>query len=75
MVRHLKPVEVSEAQAVRFLNGAGLDAGRIKSADIYADGELLRVRCGERFLGLAKYSDETCELSVKCVIDAPAAKF
>lgn len=75
VVRHLKPVEVSEAQAVRFLNGAGLDAGRIKSADIYADGELLRVRCGDRFLGLAKYSDETCELSVKCVIDAPAARF
>lgn len=75
VVKHLRAAVLSDAQAVRFLNGAALDINRMKSVTDPLDGELFRARCGDRFLGLLEYSADSEELSVKCVIDAKTGDF
>lgn len=75
VVKHLRTAVLSDAQAVRFLNGAALDINRVKSVSDPTDGELFRARSGDRFLGLLEYSACSDELSVKCVIDAKIGDF
>ena len=67
-VEYLKSVNYSEPQGVRFKNGAEIDANRVNLPEV-SDQELLRVYSGERFLGLAVYSDKEKALHTKCVID------
>ncbi len=67
-VDYLKEVSLSEGQARRFSNGAELSADRLKMPE-HSDGELFRVKFGERFLGLAEFKEETNALNTKCVIE------
>lgn len=57
---------VSEPQAKRFANGGALSASRIRSKpDAMQDGALYRVKAqNDKFLGLAKYIEESDELKV-----------
>ncbi len=66
-VDYLKKVDLSEGQARRFKNGAELSADRVNLPNP-KDGELFRVKFGDKFLGLAEYSGETETLNTKCVI-------
>ncbi len=60
-----QPVYVSEKQAVRFSNGAGLDLDRVKTVCDKTDGTLYRVYGGQVFLGLGIINTEKNELCVK----------
>ncbi len=69
-VSHLREVFVSTAQAERFTNGGQLALDRLKFIPEY-DGELLRVKLSDKFLGLGKADTTKCELKVECVINYP----
>lgn len=72
-VPHLKEVIVSENQAIRFSNGGVLGFDRLRVKDL-KDGELLRVKANNTFLGIgyADYSKQ--ELGIKCIINYPKNK-
>lgn len=57
-------VNVTPKQAVRFLNGGELSYERLAKAP---RGVLCRVKCGDRFLGLAENDCENRALKVKCL--------
>ncbi|MBO7217708.1 MAG: tRNA pseudouridine(55) synthase TruB, partial [Clostridia bacterium] len=67
-VMHLRAVSVSEKQAVRFSNGGQLSYERLKTAD-FADGELLRVKHGDKFLGIGVAENDKQQIAIKCVIN------
>ncbi len=68
-VTHLRAVNVSEAQASRFLCGGQLDLNRIKDLEDPTQGELLRVKSNNRFLGIGKVNFETEQLDIACIIE------
>lgn len=72
-VGHLHEVTVTPKQAVRFCNGGQLDFERLRIEKII-DGELFRVKCGGRFLGIGRADCERSQLAVKCVINYPEGK-
>ena len=67
-VEHLKVVNYSTAQGSRFMHGAEIDVNRIEFYDNVKNGEIFRVRCEEKFLGLAEYFKEGQVLKTRCVI-------
>lgn len=67
-VKHLREVFVSEKQAVRFTNGGQLSYERLKNPD-FAEGELLRIKYKENFLGIGYADNERQQIAVKCVIN------
>lgn len=67
-VRHLSEISVSEKQAVRFSNGGQLAYDRLKRSD-FTDGELIRVKFGEKFLGIGYADNEKSQLAIKCIIN------
>lgn len=67
VVMHLRAVDVTEKQAVRFCNGGELDISRLKIKNILPN-EIIRVCCNNLFLGLGIYNETKGQLSVKCVI-------
>lgn len=67
-VRHLREVSVSEKQAVRFSNGGQLAYERLKVSD-FADGELVRVKFNDKFLGIGFADNEKKQISIKCIIN------
>ena len=67
-VKHLSEVNVTEAQGTRFLHGGQLDLNRLHGIDRITDNQLLRVKCGHRFLGIGKIDLEHNQLSVGCII-------
>lgn len=67
-VEHLKAVNYSTAQGSRFMHGAEIDVNRIEFYDNVKNGEIFRVRCEEKFLGLAEYFKEGQVLKTRCVI-------
>ncbi len=68
-VKHFSKINVSEAQAIRFLNGGQLDITRVKDLENPQDGELLRVKCGNRFLGIGKVDLENQRIDIACIIE------
>lgn len=64
---HLREINVSEKQAVRFSNGGELSLERIKN-DFNEDGETVKVFCNKIFLGLGKTDLSEKQLRVKCVL-------
>lgn len=58
-------IHITEKQAVRFSNGAGLSLDRLKGVTDLTDGTLYRVYGGDVFLGLGVVNSEKKELSVK----------
>lgn len=73
-VSHFGEVYVTNKQAVRFSNGGQLELKRLKETD-FKDGEILRVKFGDLFLGLGVVNETTGLLDIKCVIaDKEAVK-
>lgn len=65
---YLDEVTVTEKQAVRFSNGGGLSYERLKNAN-FKDGQLLRVKFGDKFIGVGIADNEKCQIAIKCVIN------
>ncbi len=67
-VEHLRSVHITEKQAIRFVNGGRLDLERLKFVP-KNNGESLRIKYGERFLGLGTVNLESGQLEIKCITD------
>ena len=64
----LQEVKVTEKQAVRFSNGGQLAYERLKNAD-FSDGQLLRIKFGDKLLGVGIADNENSQIAIKCVIN------
>ena len=64
----LHEVKVTEKQAVRFSNGGQLAYERLKKAD-FSDGQLLRIKFGDKFLGVGYADNANAQIAIKCVIN------
>ncbi len=69
-VEYLREIKITENQATRFTNGGQLSFERLKY-DFKTDGELVRVKFGEKFLGIGKAETEKERLGIKCIINYP----
>ncbi len=67
-VIHLRAVNVTEKQAIRFCNGGQLDFSRLHIENI-TKNELLRVKYGEKFLGIGIADIPNNRLNIKCIIN------
>ncbi len=65
---YLKEVNVTEKQAIRFSNGGQLSYERLKNAD-FKNGELLRVKHNDIFLGVGYADNANSQIAIKCVIN------
>ncbi len=68
-VKHLREINISEAQATRFLNGGQLDLARIKNLQNPENEEMLRVKHQSRFLGVGKINSENNQVDIVCIIE------
>ena len=69
-VGHLRAVAVTERQAVRFCNGGQLDLDRLKEKN-FTEGELVRVKLYNDFLGVGVVDLSKNQLAIKCIINYP----
>ena len=67
-VDYLREVLVTEKQAVRFCNGGQLDLERLKIKAL-KNGELVRVKLNDKFLGVGFADLEKNQLAIKCIIN------
>lgn len=67
---YIKEVNVTEKQAVRFCNGGQLAYERLKNAS-FEENELLRVKYGDKFLGVGYADNKNEQIAIKCVINKP----
>ncbi len=65
---YLKEIYVTEKQAIRFSNGGQLSYERLKSSN-FSDGELVRVKYKETFLGVGYADNQNEQIAIKCVIN------
>jgi riboflavin kinase/FMN adenylyltransferase len=72
-VSHLREVAVSENQAIRFSNGGELGFDRLRIKDL-SDGELLRVKFRDLFLGIGYANCSKQHMGIKCIINYPKNK-
>ncbi len=68
-VEYLPYLNVTEKQGVRFCNGGQLGFERLRLNALPQNGQLFRVKCGDKFLGLGFAENEKQQLAIKCVID------
>jgi tRNA pseudouridine55 synthase len=68
---YMREVQVTEKQAIRFGNGGQLAFERLKNAD-FTEGELLRVKYKDKFLGVGIADNEKAQIAIKCVINKPS---
>lgn len=66
-VAHLPQTQVTENQRRRFLHGGGLFLSRLR-LDPQPEGTVVRVYCGEEFLGLGQVRLEEDLLTVNCIV-------
>ncbi len=67
-VDYLRSIAVTEKQAKRFVNGGRLDIARLKFCP-QNDGEAVRIKYGERLLGLGTVNLDNNEIEIKCLTD------
>ncbi len=67
-VRHLREIRVTEKQAIRFSNGGQLGFDRLREVD-FKNGELLRVKHKDVFLGIGYAENEKQQIAIKCIIN------
>ena len=67
-VMHLRTVNVTEKQAVRFCNGGQLDFSRLHIENI-TENELIRVKYQDKFLGIGIADIPNNRLNIKCIIN------
>ncbi|MBQ1186133.1 MAG: tRNA pseudouridine(55) synthase TruB [Clostridia bacterium] len=65
---HLKEVAVTEKQAIRFSNGGQLAYERLKNIN-FAEGELVRVKYDNKFIGVGIADNQNMQLAIKCIIN------
>ncbi len=69
-VSHLREINVTEKQAVRFCNGGQLSLERLHSAPAdFTEGEPVRVKLGQLFLGVGIADLEKKQIAIKCIIN------
>ena len=69
-VAYLPQINVTQKQAVRFCNGGQLGFDRLHISTP-ADGELFRIKFGEKFLGIGFADCEREQIGIKCIINYP----
>lgn len=67
-LKNLREVFVTEKQAVRFSNGGQLAYERLRFAD-FTEGELLRIKYNNLFLGVGYADNANEQIAIKCVIN------
>lgn len=67
-IRHLPELLVSEKQAIRFSNGGQLSYERLHGRE-FLEGELLRVKYNDQFLGIGYADNEKKQIAIKCIIN------
>lgn len=65
---HLRELNITEKQAVRFCNGGQLGFERIHIENIVPD-ELFRVKYGEKLLGVGYADNNKQQIAIKCIIN------
>ena len=69
-VAYLPQINVTQKQAIRFCNGGQLGFDRLHISTP-ADGELFRIKFGEKFLGIGFADCEREQIGIKCIINYP----
>lgn len=69
-VKHLRALSVTKNQAVRFCNGGQLAFERL-NIENFGEGELLRIKYKNQFLGIGIADCEKQEVAIKCIINYP----
>lgn len=72
-VAHLREVTVTDNQAIRFTNGGKLGFDRLR-VNNFSNGELVRVKSRNTFLGIGYADCQKQELGIKCIINYPKNK-
>ncbi len=67
-VQGFRNLNISEAQAKRFMNGAALSIDRIRFYVDAKENELFKTYVDGRFLGLSEFDKASGEITTKCVI-------
>lgn len=67
-VEYLRKIEVTEKQAVRFLNGGRLDIARLHFTP-KSNGEFIRVRFKNKLLGIGRVNTDIGEIEIKCITE------
>lgn len=67
-VQGFRNLNISEAQAKRFINGAALSVDRIRFYADAKENELFKTYADGRFLGLSEFDKASGEITTKCVI-------
>lgn len=71
-VLYYPEINVSLKQAERFSNGGELALERLYFSKEYLNGEIYRVKCKERFLGLGEVDSAKSALKIKCLTYHPS---
>lgn len=69
-VKHLKALEVTEKQAVRFCNGGQIGFDRLKEKN-FSNNQLFRVKNNNCFLGIGFADCEKEQIGIKCIVNYP----
>lgn len=67
-VLNLRVCSVTEKQAIRFCNGGQLSFERLNVRN-FTENELVRVKYGDKFLGIGIADLEKNQLNIKCIIN------
>ncbi len=67
-VMHLRQVQITQKQAVRFCNGGQLDFERLHIENI-VENEMFRVKCQDKLLGIGIADLGNKRLNIKCIIN------
>ncbi len=67
-VPNFRNINISEAQAKRFMNGAALSIDRLRFFGDAKDREIFKTYSDGLFLGLSEFDREIGEITTKCVV-------
>lgn len=67
-IAYIRELSVTERQAERFSHGGQLSFERLRGESFY-DGELLRVKSGDKFIGIGYADCQKAHIAVKCIIN------
>lgn len=69
VVSHLKEINVTQKQAIRFCNGGQLSFDRLQiPTDNFYDNQLFRIKHNGLFLGVGYADCENTQIAIKCII-------
>lgn len=67
-IPYIRELFVTERQAERFSHGGQLGFERLKESNFY-DGELVRVKTADKFIGLGYADLENSQIAIKCIVN------